>query len=128
MFIKKRFSVFFEPFRAHLHSKVRKSANKSKKNFIQKFNMGIKKRRKIPHKKVISKNVTEICTFFTFTHVYQTGCNSRSCLAVIYLPGTADARLLDGSLMTVFSKVSESVTRQFYGSFYFSPFLPFGVS
>jgi hypothetical protein len=63
---------------------------RAKKIFIQKFNMGIKKRRKIPHKKVISKNVTEICTFFTFTHVYQTGCNSRSCPAVIYFPGTAD--------------------------------------
>jgi hypothetical protein len=24
------------------------------------------------HKKVISKNMTEICTFFTFTHVRQT--------------------------------------------------------
>jgi hypothetical protein len=26
----------------------------------------------MPQKKVISKNVTEICTFFTFTHVRQT--------------------------------------------------------
>ncbi len=58
--------------------------------FIKKFKMGIKKRRisrwfwirwksfeKINPKKVISKNVTEICNFFTFTHVHQTcfACN-----------------------------------------------------
>jgi hypothetical protein len=30
--------------------------------------MGVKKRKKIPYKKVISKNVTEILTFFTFSH------------------------------------------------------------
>jgi hypothetical protein len=57
---------------------------RAKKFCLQKFNMGIKKTQKftlisnpvkkflknVP-KKVLSKNVTEICTFSTFTHVRQ---------------------------------------------------------
>jgi hypothetical protein len=43
--IKKVFR-FFDPSIAHLHSKFKKYANKSKTNFLrQKFNMGIKKGR-----------------------------------------------------------------------------------
>jgi hypothetical protein len=66
----------FEPVGEHLHSKLTKSANKSQKKIIKKFNMGFKKRRisswfqihwksfnKIPHKKVIGKNMTKICAF-----------------------------------------------------------------
>jgi hypothetical protein len=57
---------------------------RAKKLFFSKFNMGIKnaefhadfesveKVLKKCTKKVISKNVTEICPFFTFTHVRQT--------------------------------------------------------
>jgi hypothetical protein len=36
---KKKIFCFFEPFPAHLQSNGTKSANKSKKNFITKFNM-----------------------------------------------------------------------------------------
>jgi hypothetical protein len=67
---------FFEPFRPHLHTKFRKSANKSKKNFSPKYIKGIKNAefhadfkyvdkdlQEFPVKKVISKNVTEMCTF-----------------------------------------------------------------
>jgi hypothetical protein len=83
MFTKKGFP-FFELSRAHLHSKFRKDANKSKKNFLPKFNMGIKNAEfhadfksvenvfKNCTKKLFSKNMTEICTFSTFTHVRQT--------------------------------------------------------
>ncbi len=43
---KKTIFRFSEPFPAHLQTKSEKSAYKSKKNvFLQKFNMGIKKRR-----------------------------------------------------------------------------------
>jgi hypothetical protein len=82
--IPKKDFPFFVLFRAHLQLKFTKSANKSKKNCNQNFNMGIKKAEfhadfesgetviKNAPKKVISKNVTEICTIFTFTHVRQT--------------------------------------------------------
>ncbi len=67
-----------------LHSKFRKSANKSKKNLVKhsiwvsknaEFHAdfeSVKRFVKNAPKKIISKNVTEICTFFTFTHVRQT--------------------------------------------------------
>ncbi len=55
-----------------------------KQIFLQKFNMWIKKRtfscwfqirwknwKKVHTKKVVNKNVTEICTLFTFTRVHQ---------------------------------------------------------
>ncbi len=71
---KKRFS-FFQP---HLHSKFRKNANRSKKMSwkIQYRDYAafkyLEKVLKKCTKKVISKNVTEIFTFSTFTHVRQT--------------------------------------------------------
>jgi hypothetical protein len=87
---KKRFSAFLSRFLRICNQIVQKVVIRAKKNFIKKFNMGIKKRRisrwfwirwksfeKMYLKKVISKNVTEIGTFFTFTHVCQTcfACN-----------------------------------------------------
>ncbi len=69
-----------------MQSKLEKSTNMrfKKKNFY-KIKKGVKKRRisrwfqicwksfeKIYQKKVISKNLTEKCTFYTFTHVHQT--------------------------------------------------------
>jgi hypothetical protein len=67
-----------EQFCADLHSKFKKIGNKSKKNFYSKIPKGIKKRgefhadfksvkkvfKKCPQK-IIRKNWTEICTFFT---------------------------------------------------------------
>jgi hypothetical protein len=44
----------------------------------------LKKFLKNAPKKVISKNVTEICTFFTFTHVRQT-CFAYNFLSVHFL-------------------------------------------
>jgi hypothetical protein len=75
---KKKIFCFFEQFCADLHSKFRKIGNKSKKNFYLTIPKGIKKRgefhadfksvekvfKKCPQK-IISKNWTEICTFFT---------------------------------------------------------------
>jgi predicted N-acyltransferase len=58
MFVKKGFRLF-ESFYAHLSSKFRKSANKSKKIVIQNSNMGINKRR------IAGRNTG--MQFFTFT-------------------------------------------------------------
>ncbi len=81
---KKRFSVFLSRFLRICNQSVQKVLIRAKTFFFL-INMGIKKRRisrwfrirwksfeKMHPKKVISKNVTEICTFFTFTHVRQT--------------------------------------------------------
>ncbi len=87
---KKRFSRFLEPFPALLQSKCTKSAKEEKKIFYLKIQYGyqkthiftlisnpLKKFWKNAPKKVISKNVTEICTFFTFPYVRRTcfACN-----------------------------------------------------
>jgi hypothetical protein len=86
---KKRFSVLLSRFLRICKLSVQKVLKRAKKFFF-KFNLGVKKRRisrwfrirsksfeKMHPKKVISKNVTEICTFFTFTFVRQTcfACN-----------------------------------------------------
>jgi hypothetical protein len=72
MFIKKFFCVFLGRLCcAHLHSKFRKNATKCKKNVTPKIQYGyqnaefhadFKSVENVP-KKVISKNMTEICTF-----------------------------------------------------------------
>jgi hypothetical protein len=69
---------------AHLHAKFRKNVNSAKKICLKKFKMGIKNAefhadfksvekvlKKIYLKIVISKNVPEICSFSSFTHVRQ---------------------------------------------------------
>ncbi len=85
MFIKKRFSVFLSRLVCICIQSLEKMLRRAKKFFLQKFNMVIKKTqnfrlisnalkknlKNVP-KKVISQNVTEICTFSTFTHVRQT--------------------------------------------------------
>ncbi len=82
---KKRFSIFLNRFLRICNQSVQKVLIRVKKIFVlKKFNMGIKKRsisrwfrirwksfEKMHPKKVISKNVTGICTSFTFTHVRQ---------------------------------------------------------
>jgi len=82
---KKTISVFLSRFLRICYQSFQKVLIRAKKNFIKKFNMGIKKRRisrwfqirwksfeKMHHKKVISKNVTEKSPFSLFTHVRQT--------------------------------------------------------
>jgi hypothetical protein len=85
-------NTFFDfwAFFAHLASKFEKSTNMTWNFFFFKSKKGGNKRRisrwfrirwnrfeKMHPKKVISKNVTEICIFFTLTHVRQTcfACN-----------------------------------------------------
>ncbi len=82
--IHKKYFPFF--WAVHLRSKFTKSANKRRKFFfLQEFNLDIKKTAEFHAdfesienvfkkcvNKVISKDVTEICTFSTFTHVRQT--------------------------------------------------------
>ncbi len=92
---KKRFSIFLSRFLRICNQSVQKVLIKEKNVIMKKFNLGIKKRRisrwfrirwksfeKMHPKKVISKNVTEICTFFTFTYVRQTcfACNFFWCI------------------------------------------------
>jgi len=82
---KKRFSVFLSRFLRDCNQSLQKVLIRAKNVFINKFNKGINKRRisrwfqicwkgfeKMHQKKVINKNVTEICPFFTFTHARQT--------------------------------------------------------
>ncbi len=84
IYVSKKGFPFFELFFVHLASKFEKSANKTLKNkFLKKskryqktqnftlISNPLEKCEKIYPKKVISKNVTEICTFPTFTHVFQ---------------------------------------------------------
>ncbi len=83
---KKRFSVFLSRFLRICNQSLQKVPKRATttKNFIKKFNMGIKIRRisrwfwirwksfeKMHHKNVISKNVMEKARFSLFTHVRQ---------------------------------------------------------
>jgi hypothetical protein len=82
--MQKRLS-FFEPFPAHVQSKFEKSTIMTLEIFFLKISRKASKNaefhadfesvdnffEKTHKKKVICKNVMEICTFFTFTHVRQ---------------------------------------------------------
>ncbi len=71
-FIKKRFSAIFYCFVRICIQSFEKEQNKIYSKILYWFKNSLKKSFKIPHGKVISKNFTEICTFFIFTHVRQT--------------------------------------------------------
>ncbi len=104
---------------------IQKVLIRPKKDFIQKFNLVINKTqnftlipnplrkfRKNAQKKVICKNVTEICTFVTFTHVRQT-CFAYNFFSVHFL--TIFSTDLKSAYYSAFFDIFFNLKKKFFG-------------